>query len=179
MRAQCSHCGTAHELKTAQIHGQLRVQFRCMRCGQKTVVETGAADRTQVVSPLPDFARGGAGGGLGEAGSRGLRLPAGRAISLSVISGPAKGLAYTLEKPQVVLGRDAGDFSIADPTISRAHCTIEVRDNVLRLRDLDSTNGIFIGEERVHAAELRHLSEFRLGSCVLLVTITPKLAARG
>jgi Inner membrane component of T3SS, cytoplasmic domain len=179
MRVLCSHCGTPHELKTAMIGGQLRVQFRCARCGQKTAVDTGAADRTQLVTPVPDFARVGAAGGLGEPGLQGLRLPTGKVISLSVIAGPAKGEAYTLDKPRVVLGRGAGDFSIADPTISRAHCTIEVRDNVVRLRDLDSTNGIFIGEERVHAAELQHLSEFRLGSCVLLVTVTPKLAARG
>ena len=39
---------------------------------------------------------------------------------------------------------------------------------------LNATNGTFVDGERVRAAELSHLSEFRIGSTVVLVTITPK-----
>lgn len=107
---------------------------------------------------------------------QGLSLPTGRNIALSVISGPAKGLVYGLKKPRVVLGRSEADMEINDPEISRHHCAIEVKNDVVRLRDLDSTNGTFIERERVRAAELKHLSEFRIGSSVVLLTITPKPA---
>ena len=49
-----------------------------------------------------------------------------------------------------------------------------MKGDVVRLRDLDSTNGIYIEDERVRNAELQHLSEFRIGGTTILVQITPK-----
>jgi pSer/pThr/pTyr-binding forkhead associated (FHA) protein len=46
---------------------------------------------------------------------------------------------------------------------------------VVRLCDLDSTNGTFFGEERIRAAQLRHMSEFRVGSSLLLLTIRSRV----
>jgi pSer/pThr/pTyr-binding forkhead associated (FHA) protein len=168
-----------HALNDAQTGGHPRVQFRCSRCGKNTVVKTHGVDSTQVLSPLPDFARSGGPGvsALLGANAQGFFLPANKVISLSVIAGPARGQAISLEKPLVVLGRSGADFTIGDPNISRQHCAVEVRGDAVRLRDLDSTNGTFVGLERVRAAELRHLSEFRMGLTVVLVTITPKLSS--
>jgi hypothetical protein len=39
--------------------------------------------------------------------------------------------------------------------------------------DLDSQSGSYIEDERVDVADLAHLSEFRVGSSLLLVTILP------
>ena len=124
----------------------------------------------------------GAAGGPGAAAlfgpdTLGSFLPANKAISLSIIAGPARGQALSLEKPVVILGRSGADFTVDDPNISRQHCAVEVRGDSVRVRDLDSTNGTFVGLERVRAAELRHLSEFRMGLSVVLVTITPKLSS--
>jgi len=47
-------------------------------------------------------------------------------------------------------------------------------EDMVRLCDLDSANGTYANGERVQAAELEHLSEFRLGSTCLVVTIVPK-----
>jgi hypothetical protein len=188
MQAPCSHCGTLHALNDAQTSGHPRVQFRCTRCGKNTVVKTPGADSTQVILPLADFARTGGGAVVApsrESGAASLRgpdaqgffLPANKVISLSIIAGPARGQALSLEKPVVVLGRSDADFIVNDPNISRHHCAVEVRGEVVRLRDLDSTNGTFIGIERIRAADLRHLSEFRMGLSVILLTITPKLSS--
>ena len=137
-------------------------------------------DATQVLSPLPGFARSAGAprlaGGLGDAASL-LRLPAGKSVALSVIAGPARGLLYSVEKPRVVIGRADADILINDKEISRWHCAIEITGDVIRLRDLESTNGTFFADERVRVAELKHLSEFRIGSSVILVSVTPKLAA--
>ena len=65
-------------------------------------------------------------------------------------------------------------MEINDPEVCGAHCAVEVTDEVVRLRDLDCTNGSYVNGERVRAAELQHLSEFRIGSTVVLVTITSK-----
>ncbi len=176
MRAVCTHCGTQHLLNDSQIGNRPRVQFCCSKCHQTNIVEVERRpDRTQVISPLPSFARVEGGPGIGFANEyEGLALPPGKAITLAVISGPAKGTVYSMTMPRVVMGRAGADLVIPDPEVSRAHCAVEVKHEVVRLRDLDSTNGTFVDEERVRAAELKHLSEFRIGSSVVLVTIIPK-----
>jgi predicted Zn finger-like uncharacterized protein len=180
MEAACSQCGTRHLLNDAQIGSRPRVQFRCAKCGQANIVEVQRRpDQTLVMTPLPSFARGEGAGGPGSSIAseyQGLSLPVGRVLTLSVIAGPAKGLVYPISKPRVVLGRAGADVEINDPEVSRWHCAIEVNNEVVRLRDLDSTNGTYFGEERVRAAELKHLSEFRIGSTVVLLTIIARAA---
>jgi pSer/pThr/pTyr-binding forkhead associated (FHA) protein len=180
MQAKCGFCGTPHRLNDSQIGERRRVQFACSKCGNSTVVEVQRPpDQTQVISPLPEFARSsGAPRRQTPSGEddRDLVLPPGKVIALSVISGPSRGLVFPLERPRVILGRAGSDLPLNDPKVSRHHCSIEVRGDVVRLRDLDSTNGTFFAEERVRAAELRNMSEFRIGSSLILLTIRPRLA---
>jgi hypothetical protein len=181
MKAACSNCGAQHSLPDAQLVGHSRVQFRCAKCGQTTLITVAPnPNATQVLSPLPQFARSAgaprlAHGAIDE--QTNLRLPPGKSIALSVIAGPARGLVYLVEKPRIVLGRTDADLAINDPEISRWHCSIEIKDDVIRLRDLESTNGTFMADERIRVAELKHLSEFRIGTSILLVSVTPKLAS--
>ena len=180
MKVACTNCGAHHSLPDAQLKGLPRAQFRCAKCGKNTVVELALSpDATQVLSPLPGFARSaGAPWLAGAAGeeAKSLQLPNGKAIALSVIAGPARGLVYQIEKPRIVLGRADADIVINDKEISRWHCAIEIKGDVIRLRDLESTNGTYFADERVRVAELKHMSEFRIGTSVLLLSVTPKLA---
>ncbi len=145
------------------------------------MVKTPQADSTQIIyasvaAPPPETAPDPA--ALLGADANSLALPPGKNIALAVLSGPSKGLVYALQKPWVIIGRTAGDVRINDPNVSRWHCAIEVKGDSIRLRDLDSTNGTFIGSERVTAGELRHLSEIRVGDSVLLLTVTTQLSPR-
>ena len=182
MKVMCSNCNAQHSLPDAALKGHTRVQFQCAKCGTKTMVQIAQnPDATQVLSPLPGFARSAgaprlAGGGA-DAANLG-RLPAGKCVALSVIAGPARGLVYTVQKPRTVVGRADADIIINDKEISRWHCAIEVNEDVVRLRDLESTNGTFFSDERVRVAELKHLSEFRIGCSVFLLSVTPKLATQ-
>jgi FHA domain len=167
-------------LNDAQVGRHPRVQFRCAKCGHHTVVKTRQADSTQVVFTPPaesHFEPGPDPATLLGTDPRHLSLPDGKSIALAVLSGPSKGLVHTLGKPWVVIGRTAGDMLINDPNVSRWHCAVEVKGDEVRVRDLDSTNGTFVGAERVGSSQLSHLSEFRVGESVVLVTITPKLAS--
>ena len=85
-------------------------------------------------------------------------------------------MVYPVQKPRIVLGRADADIVIDDKEISRWHCAIEIKDDVIRLRDLESTNGTFFTDERVRVAELKHLSEFRIGTSIILLSVTPTLA---
>jgi hypothetical protein len=181
MKTACANCGAQHSLPEAQLRGHLRVQFRCAKCGKTTVVEVEQGpEETRVISPVPEFARSAGAPRLarGVVDEESLRLPERRAIALSVIAGPARGLLYTVQKARVVVGRVDADLVINDVEISRWHCSIEIKDDVVRLRDLESTNCTFFVDDRVRVAELKHLSEFRIGSSIILVSITPRLATQ-
>jgi len=187
MQAACQHCGAKYALDDAKVAKHPKVQFKCGKCGQTTVLDTRAAreaapaapEATQAVSPLPSFARSGGGGPDALSGTivsqyQGLSLPHDKNITISVIGGPSKGIVHAMTKPRAVIGRAGCDIALNDPEVSRNHCSVEAKGDVIRLRDLDSTNGIYLDDERVRNAELQHLSEFRIGSSVILVQITPK-----
>jgi len=103
-------------------------------------------------------------------------LPKDKTITITVIAGPSKGVTHQFHKPRISIGCAGGgaDIEIDDSRVSRLHCALGVRDGSIRLCDLGSTNGTYVNDELVEVAGLEHLSEFRLGSSVLLVTIITK-----
>lgn len=165
-------------MNDAQVAGNSRVQFRCSKCGETSTVEvTAKVDSTMVITPLPSFARAESSENTRQASPAqyvGLSLPAGATVALTVISGPSRGSVHKFEKPRVVIGRADADLDLNDPEVSRWHCAIEVKDRIVRLRDLDSTNGTYFEEERVRAAELLNNAEFRIGTSILRLTVEPK-----
>jgi len=177
MQTACIHCGAEHLLKEGQLGGHAKVQFKCSKCGKTTIVEIKRrTDSTVVMSPLPSFARADASSSnlhLAPA-DPGIRLPEKKKVVLSILTGPSKGESHTLAKPRVVLGRKGADIPLNDPEISRHHCLLEVRDNYINLKDMDSTNGTFFDEERVRAAMLRDGTEFRIGVSLIRVSFQPK-----
>ncbi len=177
MQTACIHCGAQHLLKEGQFGGHAKVQFKCSSCGKTTIVEIKRrVDSTVVMSPLPSFARANATSSnlnLPPA-DPGLRLPLEATVVLNILSGPSKGESHTLTKPRVMLGRRGADIPLNDPEISRHHCLLEVRETYINLKDLDSTNGTFLDEERVRAAMLRDGTEFRIGGSVIRVNFQKK-----
>ena len=72
------------------------------------------------------------------------------------IEGRPYGLQEILLKPGLNrLGRIAdNDFQINDDSISSHHCQIELKDGVITVLDLNSTNGTFIDEQPIQQAAL-------------------------
>jgi serine phosphatase RsbU (regulator of sigma subunit) len=68
----------------------------------------------------------------------------------------------------LLVGRtsDCG-FIISDPSASRHHMEITVSDGVYRWRDLDSTNGVFVNEEKMTEGVLNPGDRIRIGATVL------------
>lgn len=75
------------------------------------------------------------------------------------------------------LGRNpTNDFRISDPSISSFHVEIVVAENVVRVRDLGSTNGTYIDDVKVDEGLLRPENVLRLGNVRLAldeVAVTP------
>jgi diguanylate cyclase (GGDEF)-like protein len=84
--------------------------------------------------------------------------------SLTLLSGPDAGQIFALEA-ETVIGRDGeATVRIDDPSISRLHARIVHRHkNVYWLEDLGSTNGTFVGLDRIKDRELASGERIQLG----------------
>jgi hypothetical protein len=72
------------------------------------------------------------------------------------------------------LGRSSqNDFQIHHDTISRFHCEVEVNEEAMLVRDLDSSNGTFVDDEAVSKATLLTGQCLRLGDVSLEVVDAP------
>jgi S-DNA-T family DNA segregation ATPase FtsK/SpoIIIE len=61
-----------------------------------------------------------------------------------------------------------------DPECSRQHASLEILGSRVVVNDLNSTNGTFVGGERVQNAELENHSEFRIGEHVMMLIVTDR-----
>jgi DNA-binding NtrC family response regulator len=83
---------------------------------------------------------------------------------LVVTSGPDQGKEIEINKPRVTGGRSIiSDLVVQDKAVSGTHFEVSARDDGYRLRDLNSRNGIFVGDLRVRDAYLRPGTVFRIG----------------
>ncbi len=101
------------------------------------------------------------------------------AITISVIEGPSKGLTYQLSKLCITMGRIGGgaDFEFDEPQASDVHCVIAARQGGVRLYVAPSMNNLNVNDQRIYTVELVHMSTFRVGSSLLLVSVLPTQCA--
>ena len=90
---------------------------------------------------------------------------------LVVIHAPDRrmlGVHLPLARAEVILGRDAGcDLVLDADDVSRRHARVQADGRGHELEDLGSTNGSFVGDERVSSRSLLPGDLIRLGSVVL------------
>jgi len=196
----CSACGAKYRYEESRFEGKPMKRIRCTRC--QTVFEVlnpspaaspvslpanpppvGAStnDNTQTRRSDPPDYRMHAGEATREYPPAPLksaphpitlRLPTGKKISLAVIAGPDAGKTFLVEKARVVVGRVGSDVALSDAEISRAHASLEVDDDVVTLFDLGSTNGTYVGGERIDSTMLDNYGEFEVGGTTLMLIIT-------
>jgi pSer/pThr/pTyr-binding forkhead associated (FHA) protein len=109
-----------------------------------------------------------------EVGTEALPKKGGRsaaAFRLTVVDGPDKGLVGRVEAAAKVLvgTSEACGIRLSDRSASRRHLSLEVHDASLRVRDLESTNGVFVQGVRVFEAALSGGEQLRVGSSLFLV----------
>ena len=87
-----------------------------------------------------------------------------RRVRLTVESGPDAGRSIELDHDVLRLGTsDRNDLVLTDDTISRSHAEVVRTAHGVLLRDLDSTNGTFVGPIRVREVYLGDEQRFRIG----------------
>lgn len=94
-------------------------------------------------------------------------------FELRVVDGPDRGLCFevTDDHPgRLLIGKSqACDLRLTDPAVSRRHASVEIVDGHLRLQDLSSTNGTFVGDLVAESVRLRGGERLRLGYSTLEV----------
>jgi len=80
------------------------------------------------------------------------------------------GKTHTIDVDPIVVGREAGaQLVLSDPEVSAVHCELRATNEGVLLRDLDSTNGTFVGTLRVREAIITTRYEVTVGQPRLVV----------
>ena len=88
--------------------------------------------------------------------------------ALVVVYGNKLGKAHYLQQGQTIIGRaETSDIHLDEDSISRRHAAVTVAHAEVTVRDLDSTNGLFVNGHRVSQADLKDGDRLHLGETVL------------
>ncbi len=105
---------------------------------------------------MPEITSAIAGGG-----SRQIHI---RRARLTIVAGEGAGRSYQVDRDLIRIGaRSDNDVVLTDSTVSRQHAEIARGAGGTILRDLNSTNGTFVGPVRVREVYLAPDTRFRVG----------------
>jgi S-DNA-T family DNA segregation ATPase FtsK/SpoIIIE len=97
-------------------------------------------------------------------------------LELRVVGGPDAGRSMALGRGVHLVGRDGGcDMRILDPDISRRHLQVRVGEGAVEVRDLGSTNGSLLDDDRLDEG-FRQWSpgaRLRIGATTLAISRSP------
>ena len=87
---------------------------------------------------------------------------------LVVISEGFTGKTVELKADKVTIGRsEDNSFQIAENSVSSRHCELQLKDDIVHIKDLGSTNGTFINDKKTTGGTLKPGQVLRLGSIEL------------
>jgi predicted RNA-binding Zn-ribbon protein involved in translation (DUF1610 family) len=178
----CPSCQKRYRLEEKHFRGGERFRFTCPNCGQaiEAVREvdspqaSGGAPASEVQQPSTEkvhkLENTWAGSEVPE--SELLAMPEGKRVSLAVLQGNDAGTIIPVDKPVMLIGRAGADVNLNDSEVSRRHAQIEIKGKTILLRDLRSTNGTYINEQRITVTQVDHQCEFRVGTSTLMLIVT-------
>lgn len=170
MIIECPNCQAKYNVPDNKLQGRKRM--KCSRCSAIFAVNKPTKDDSSSEKDTAKIVKQSIGDSLWT--DENLKLPVDLKISLAIIKGARAGYIYHLEKPYVLIGRGKVDLIIPDKEISRKHVAIEVRNDKIFLRDLGSTNGTIINNNKVSITEISDQTEFKIGQTTLMLITTPK-----
>jgi len=171
VEVRCQYCGQVHRVPRDIFGDREKAELSCAACGKVFQVvnpklATLKIDTTRKkVSTVTDC--------VSPEGHK-LRLPAQKDLSLKVLEGDERGTVYPVNKPRVTIGRTNADISLHDAAASRVHCALEVSDEDVLVRDLDSTNGTLVDNQPIRTAKLSNGSTFKVGKHLFQLVIAAK-----
>src|ERR1039458_1476017 len=89
-------------------------------------------------------------------------------VKLVILTQSMSGRACELKVDKTTIGRvEDNTFQISEQSISSHHCEVLLRGSDVVVKDLNSTNGTFIGEEKITESVLKPGQTLRLGKVEL------------
>jgi len=99
-------------------------------------------------------------------------LPQDRKIGLQILEGANAGHAFVLsKKSRITFGREEADIDLKDPAVSKVHSAVEVYNDLIVLRDLESASGTFLNEFQIKDEFLKDKDKIRIGGTVLRIHV--------
>ena len=90
--------------------------------------------------------------------------------SLRIVEGENKGKEYILVLGDTILGRSKeANIVIDSGKISKKHCCLSWKKEQLSIKDLKSSNGIFVNGTKVEQSDLTHGDRIVIGDSVFVV----------
>ena len=87
-----------------------------------------------------------------------------RRAKLVVVEGPDQGQELLIKRERSTVGRSVVcDLTLADKAVSGTHFEVEARESGFLLRDLDSTNGTFVGDLQIREVWIKPGTVVRVG----------------
>jgi DNA-binding NtrC family response regulator len=91
---------------------------------------------------------------------------------LVAVTGPSTGRGFAVTRASATVGRHStNDFVVEDPRVSGTHLELTRIGDRVRVRDVGSTNGTWLGAHRVIDAELAPGAEVTVGDSLLRLEI--------
>ena len=91
-------------------------------------------------------------------------------LKLVLLSPGMTGRTQELKQEKTTIGRlEDNTLQIAEPSVSSHHCEVLLRGSTVVVRDLNSTNGTYVNDQRVNRAELENRTEFEIGTTTLML----------
>jgi pSer/pThr/pTyr-binding forkhead associated (FHA) protein len=106
-------------------------------------------------------------------GPRVLVRTKGMELRLVVVKGRPEGMEIPLPMPQFLIGRDPRcNLRPSSESVSKLHCAVVQRKEGVFVRDLKSTNGTFVNNDRIHGeVKVKDGDLIKVGPLVLAVKI--------
>ncbi|HEY1086222.1 MAG TPA: sigma-54-dependent Fis family transcriptional regulator, partial [Archangium sp.] len=94
-----------------------------------------------------------------------------RKYQVSIVGGPGTGLTKEIEGSVTVGSHPDAGLSLADTTVSRYHVELTARPDGVRVRDLESTNGTYLGGTRITEVIVEDQATLSVGKTTLKVSM--------
>jgi pSer/pThr/pTyr-binding forkhead associated (FHA) protein len=76
-----------------------------------------------------------------------------------------KSKTYPLKKDKVVIGRSGeANLKLVHPLVSRKHCVIEKQNNAFKVRNISTTNPIYVNHQGISEKRLYHGDQLKIGT---------------
>ncbi len=90
---------------------------------------------------------------------------------LEILDGDYRGRVFEFFDGRIVVGRGAdSDLQVRETSMSRHHAELTQADDGWMLRDLNSSNGVFIDDRKITETLLKNRVRFRLGGVTFIFT---------